>query len=614
MAGRGRVTRFEMGGSSCASTGRICAIWLVMAAVTLVVVPPGHAAGTLDPTFANGATTLPDLRSLSIAVSPDQRIAIAGTGWSGSYAQIKYGAVGVFDSAGSRQATFGGSLPLPPGTNNHSADAVAFDLQGRTLVSGARLSSAGAFTVRLRADGTPSATYANGAPGVMPPSRVGSALALAVDSKGRIVIGGSTASIGGGTTGSSSYTQAAIARLTDDGASDLSFGAGGQVALASGGVVRTLALDRNGGIVFAFGGSAFGSADGETKIMMRLRDDGSFDTAFGNGGQAVIPDAVTVAGDADGRMLAIVRRLGGVEGSYLLRFVDGLPDPTFGVGGAAPLPRAYRTLTAAADGSAFAGITEIAPGQRNILRILRLRPDGSVDTTYGVGGEALATIDLPSPSDGASHPTLAVDGQGRLIGATSLYQGVPYPTSGVLTVTVMLYRFTADTPATPATAPVIEYHHAAFDHYFVSADADEVAKLDADASSGWLRTGESFTVQSRVQGSAMPVCRFFSGATFAPLSSHFYTPYAEECDTVDAGPAWKFEKLAFSLTLPVDAGKGNGTCPPGTVPLYRAYNAMRGGAPNHRYTMRAATLDAMIAQGWIMEGEANTRVFACVPA
>ena len=353
MAGRGRVTRFEMGGSSCASTSRIRAIWLVMAAVTLVVVPPGHAAGTLDPTFANGATTLPDLRSLSIAVSPDQRIAIAGTGWSGSYAQIKYGAVGVFDSAGSRQATFGGSLPLPPGTNNHSADAVAFDLQGRTLVSGARLSSAGAFTVRLRADGTPSATYANGAPGVMPPSRVGSALALAVDSKGRIVIGGSTASIGGGTTGSSSYTQAAIARLTDDGASDLSFGAGGQVALASGGVVRTLALDRNGGIVFAFGGSAFGSADGETKIMMRLRDDGSFDTAFGNGGQAVIPDAVTVAGDADGRMLAIVRRLGGVEGSYLLRFVDGLPDPTFGVGGAAPLPRAYRTLTAAADGSAF---------------------------------------------------------------------------------------------------------------------------------------------------------------------------------------------------------------------------------------------------------------------
>lgn len=112
----------------------------------------------------------------------------------------------------------------------------------------------------------------------------------------------------------------------------------------------------------------------------------------------------------------------------------------------------------------------------------------------------------------------------------------------------------------------------------------------------------------------MPVCRFFSGATFAPLSSHFYTPYPGECDTVDAGPAWKFEKLAFSLTLPTGSGQGNGSCASGTVPLYRAYNAMKGGAPNHRYTTRASTLDAMIAQGWIMEGEANTRVFACVPA
>jgi hypothetical protein len=49
-------------------------------------------------------------------------------------------------------------------------------------------------------------------------------------------------------------------------------------------------------------------------------------------------------------------------------------------------------------------------------------------------------------------------------------------------------------------------------------------------------------------------------------------------------------------------------------PLYRAYNNGMSGAPNHRYTTDPAVLDAMIAQGWIMEGEAATRVFACVPA
>jgi len=165
----------------------------------------------------------------------------------------------------------------------------------------------------------------------------------------------------------------------------------------------------------------------------------------------------------------------------------------------------------------------------------------------------------------------------------------------------------------PDAATAIEYRQAAFDHYFVTANAGEIAQLDGNATSGWARTGESFTVQARSNGAALPVCRFFSGSAYAPQSSHFYTPSPEECDTVDAGPAWEFENLAFFLTLPTGAGQGNGTCPSATVPLYRAYNAMRGGAPNHRYTTRASTLDAMIAQGWIMEGEANTRVFACVP-
>jgi len=38
-----------------------------------------------------------------------------------------------------------------------------------------------------------------------------------------------------------------------------------------------------------------------------------------------------------------------------------------------------------------------------------------------------------------------------------------------------------------------------------------------------------------------------------------------------------------------------------------------GGAPNHRYTTSLTTLGTMIAQGWVFEGEENTKVFACVP-
>jgi hypothetical protein len=58
---------------------------------------------------------------------------------------------------------------------------------------------------------------------------------------------------------------------------------------------------------------------------------------------------------------------------------------------------------------------------------------------------------------------------------------------------------------------------------------------------------------------------------------------------------------------------GARTCSLDMQPLYRAYNNGIGSAPNHRYTTDPAVLDAMIAQGWTMEGEAATRVFACVP-
>jgi CTP synthase (UTP-ammonia lyase) len=38
-----------------------------------------------------------------------------------------------------------------------------------------------------------------------------------------------------------------------------------------------------------------------------------------------------------------------------------------------------------------------------------------------------------------------------------------------------------------------------------------------------------------------------------------------------------------------------------------------GGAPNHRYTINALIFNQMIAQGWVFEGNGNTKVFACVP-
>jgi len=157
--------------------------------------------------------------------------------------------------------------------------------------------------------------------------------------------------------------------------------------------------------------------------------------------------------------------------------------------------------------------------------------------------------------------------------------------------------------------PAIEYYHAEWNHYFVTASGDEIAKLDAGVFAGWARTGQSFNVLPLDARGAANMCRFFS-VSFAPKSSHFYTPYADECGSVKQNPDWEFEAEVFAVYLP-DA---TGGCPTGTLPLYRLYNDGQGGAPNHRFTTSAATRADMLAQGWIAEGTGGLGVTACVPA
>ena len=163
-------------------------------------------------------------------------------------------------------------------------------------------------------------------------------------------------------------------------------------------------------------------------------------------------------------------------------------------------------------------------------------------------------------------------------------------------------------PVGAAKLPAIEYHHAAFDHYFMTAIPDEIAKLDSGVFAGWTRTAASFNVYVGDQVGTSPVCRFFSTA-FDPKSSHFYTPFQEECVGLQRGITWQFEARVFNIGVPDAAGN----CPAGTQPVYRLYNQGMGAAPNHRYTTSLATRAIMVAQGWIPEGIGPDAVEMCAP-
>ena len=167
---------------------------------------------------------------------------------------------------------------------------------------------------------------------------------------------------------------------------------------------------------------------------------------------------------------------------------------------------------------------------------------------------------------------------------------------------VTRYSVTGVAASAGAAHPVavVEYFNAGFGHYFMTAQADEIAGLDAGAYNfAFLRTGNQFNGWDAQAAGTVPVCRFFTTpGTFGAKSSHFYTANPVECDGLKLNPAWVYEKIAFYIAVPTA-----GVCPVGTIPVYRMYNHGQTGAPNHRFTTDFLVYqDFTTTKGWDVEG------------
>lgn len=165
----------------------------------------------------------------------------------------------------------------------------------------------------------------------------------------------------------------------------------------------------------------------------------------------------------------------------------------------------------------------------------------------------------------------------------------------------------APTSQARQTGAVTEFFNSVLSTYFITADSSEAAAIDSgSAGPGWRRTGYTFKA-----GGATPVCRFFG--SIAGPNSHFYTVDPNECAelkrlqaTTPFGlPRWNFESLDFFTTAPA-----NQSCPPTTVPVYRAYNngLQRGVDSNHRINSNLMAIAEVAGSGWVNEG-----VVMCAP-
>lgn len=147
----------------------------------------------------------------------------------------------------------------------------------------------------------------------------------------------------------------------------------------------------------------------------------------------------------------------------------------------------------------------------------------------------------------------------------------------------------------------VEYYYALWNFYFLTADPNEIAFLDNGGFNGvWQRTGQEFNVHplAAAPASSSTVYRFFS-TIFSPKSAHFYTANVAEYNALVNGIGWQLEGPVFSTPMPAS----DGTCPAGSIPIYRMYNNGMGGAPNHRFTTDINVRAAMLAAGWIPEGQ-----------
>ena len=190
------------------------------------------------------------------------------------------------------------------------------------------------------------------------------------------------------------------------------------------------------------------------------------------------------------------------------------------------------------------------------------------------------------------------------------YDRAPLTDRNIVAGSLVLVPF----PPPVGLVDVIEFYHAAFNHYFMSADPAEINALDTGYFTGWARTGyqfKAYATGSSAGPSQNPVCRYY-GLPSAGIDSHFYSASSVECWEVNQyyGTEWQIESdNVFQIDLP---NTTTGACPAGTIPVYRVFNGHHDA--NHRYMTSRSVRAQMEALGWIREGYGPDATIMCAVA
>jgi uncharacterized delta-60 repeat protein len=416
-------------------------IAVMLLGVPLGLMPPvaadPSAAGGLDPGFGQGGKVVvtPPTEAGEWpggqAVQPDGKIVVVGTAAPArngyAFLLLRFLPDGRLDpSFGTGGRVWSDLVTLRPplhggvvgdvALGTSTANAVAIQSDGKLVVGGSTQSGATtAFAVvRYLADGRPDTTF--GSDGLVltdfDAATDDSVTALRLLPDGRILAAGAAGDAVG------------LARYRADGTLDTTFGPARNGTVRTGqGLLNALSLgaEPDGKLLVAGqGGTSGGPFDFG---VARYSPDGVLDPSFGGrgvvttdlgptgewaAGVASGPGGTVVAGGASGSSFTLVRYLG-----------NGNLDPAFGVGGvskAGPDVGGAHDLVQLPDGRLLL-VGERLTGDFRELAVVRYRPDGGLDPAFGRGG-TVAT-DVTRQHDDAAAAALYPGGR-LVVAGTSL--------------------------------------------------------------------------------------------------------------------------------------------------------------------------------------------------
>lgn len=374
----------------------------------------GARPGDLDPTFGTNGKVRTDFPLTAqvggAALQPDGKIVLAArTGASNPYIIARY------TSDGNPDTTFGTSNGRQISPFNVFTRAMALQPDGKILVGGqGEVPLPFAFALfRLNPDGSTDTTFGSNGLLSLIFGTESSAYDIVVLSDGKILVSGEVFL-------DNSFL---LVRLNPNGSLDNTFGNGGSVRAKMGTSVApagaaAIAIQPDGKIVAA--GYSF-----DAWAIARFHPDGQFDNDFSNDGKILLnfteatEKAVDVVLQPDGKILVAGARshISGPTSIVARLNPDGTPDTTFGTGAngiVQPLQEVNLASSLVLDASGkilIAGTKLLFPG--NDIIVIRLNPDGSNDTSFGVGGIAQTDVDL---QDLAEELLLQPDGKVVVVG------------------------------------------------------------------------------------------------------------------------------------------------------------------------------------------------------